>query len=222
MLNCPYPFCKRNAGPPFTRKENLNEHIRRVHRPAKDYGGAGNGQEQAAVEPNMVVESDMGQNQQQQETIQNLNVAPFPPRLQPPKSYKRKRDNPQDGDSPQAMQAQTTPMTPKELALQTQLDHLKSQYTDALRMATDMRVMLDERDRQIAELQQNYSLLQQENELLQSGGPGRDGSNGMLDGGLQNGGAQSENERTADALEEFQRQALESLGSMHAPMQGQR
>ena len=32
QMLCPIPFCKRNNGPGFTRKENLNEHIRRVHR----------------------------------------------------------------------------------------------------------------------------------------------------------------------------------------------
>ena len=30
-LMCPYDDCKRHAGKGFTRKENLNEHIRRVH-----------------------------------------------------------------------------------------------------------------------------------------------------------------------------------------------
>ncbi|KAL9081685.1 MAG: hypothetical protein Q9159_007126 [Coniocarpon cinnabarinum] len=32
QMHCPIPFCKRNTGTGFTRKENLNEHIRRVHR----------------------------------------------------------------------------------------------------------------------------------------------------------------------------------------------
>lgn len=31
QLICPYPDCKRHSGKGFTRKENLNEHIRRVH-----------------------------------------------------------------------------------------------------------------------------------------------------------------------------------------------
>src|SRR5579871_1814223 len=31
-LFCPEPNCKRNSGSGFTRKENLSEHIRRVHR----------------------------------------------------------------------------------------------------------------------------------------------------------------------------------------------
>lgn len=30
---CPYPDCTRNTGVGFTRKENLNEHIRRRHTP---------------------------------------------------------------------------------------------------------------------------------------------------------------------------------------------
>lgn len=35
-MYCPEPNCKRNAGTGFTRKENLSEHIRRVHRRATD------------------------------------------------------------------------------------------------------------------------------------------------------------------------------------------
>ncbi len=30
-LVCPHPECKRHTGKGFTRKENLNEHVRRVH-----------------------------------------------------------------------------------------------------------------------------------------------------------------------------------------------
>lgn len=30
-LMCPHPDCKRHSGKGFTRKENLNEHLRRVH-----------------------------------------------------------------------------------------------------------------------------------------------------------------------------------------------
>ena len=31
LLRCPVPDCKRHTGKGFTRKENLNEHLRRVH-----------------------------------------------------------------------------------------------------------------------------------------------------------------------------------------------
>jgi len=31
-LYCPFPDCKRSSGAGFTRKENLAEHVRRVHR----------------------------------------------------------------------------------------------------------------------------------------------------------------------------------------------
>ncbi|KXT03974.1 hypothetical protein AC578_9323 [Pseudocercospora eumusae] len=31
QLMCPHPTCKRHSGKGFTRKENLNEHLRRVH-----------------------------------------------------------------------------------------------------------------------------------------------------------------------------------------------
>lgn len=36
VLNCPIPYCKRHTGPGFTRRENLNEHIRRLHRATED------------------------------------------------------------------------------------------------------------------------------------------------------------------------------------------
>ncbi|KAL9088603.1 MAG: hypothetical protein Q9165_006123 [Trypethelium subeluteriae] len=35
-LMCPFKDCKRSTGAGFTRKENLNEHLRRVHRRAED------------------------------------------------------------------------------------------------------------------------------------------------------------------------------------------
>jgi len=31
QLNCPHPNCKRHQGKGFSRQENLNEHLRRVH-----------------------------------------------------------------------------------------------------------------------------------------------------------------------------------------------
>jgi hypothetical protein len=31
QLNCPHPNCKRFSGKGFSRQENLNEHLRRVH-----------------------------------------------------------------------------------------------------------------------------------------------------------------------------------------------
>jgi hypothetical protein len=37
-LFCPHQDCKRSSGPGFTRKENLAEHIRRVHRQSEDRG----------------------------------------------------------------------------------------------------------------------------------------------------------------------------------------
>jgi len=36
QLMCPYESCKRHVGKGFTRKENLNEHLRRVHPTSKD------------------------------------------------------------------------------------------------------------------------------------------------------------------------------------------
>lgn len=36
QLMCPHPECKRHSGKGFTRKENLNEHLRRVHASSKE------------------------------------------------------------------------------------------------------------------------------------------------------------------------------------------
>ena len=45
---CPHPDCKRSTGTGFSRKENLHEHLRRVHRDA----GAEGRQEQESPRPN--------------------------------------------------------------------------------------------------------------------------------------------------------------------------
>ena len=49
-LMCPFKDCKRSTGAGFTRKENLNEHLRRVHRRADDESRARD-EEQSAVDP---------------------------------------------------------------------------------------------------------------------------------------------------------------------------
>lgn len=35
-VNCPHPNCKRHTGKGFSRQENLNEHLRRVHTSPED------------------------------------------------------------------------------------------------------------------------------------------------------------------------------------------
>ena len=41
-LHCPYSDCKRSSGAGFTRKENLAEHLRRVHRRTSTSSDLGN------------------------------------------------------------------------------------------------------------------------------------------------------------------------------------
>lgn len=36
LCKCPHPDCKRSIGTGFSRKENLYEHLRRVHKPIED------------------------------------------------------------------------------------------------------------------------------------------------------------------------------------------
>ena len=56
---CPFPDCKRSTGSGFSRKENLQEHLRRVHRgtgQATDKGAAGHdrtltGRQQLIIDP---------------------------------------------------------------------------------------------------------------------------------------------------------------------------
>lgn len=40
QLNCPYKMCKRHGGKGFSRQENLNEHLRRVHTNGTDVDAA--------------------------------------------------------------------------------------------------------------------------------------------------------------------------------------
>ena len=46
-LMCPHQICKRSSGKGFTRRENLLEHLRRVHAP----GPAGSHQHQTSADP---------------------------------------------------------------------------------------------------------------------------------------------------------------------------
>lgn len=58
-LMCPVPYCKRNTGSGFTRKENLNEHLRRVHRHIGPPVGHENDEEdRPPVDPLMAVQHE--------------------------------------------------------------------------------------------------------------------------------------------------------------------
>jgi uncharacterized Zn-finger protein len=50
QLNCPHPNCKRFSGKGFSRQENLNEHLRRVHTDGVDIP---NGEETEEDNPEM-------------------------------------------------------------------------------------------------------------------------------------------------------------------------
>ncbi len=50
QLNCPHPNCKRFSGKGFSRQENLNEHLRRVHTDGADIV---NGEETEEDNPDM-------------------------------------------------------------------------------------------------------------------------------------------------------------------------
>jgi hypothetical protein len=48
QLNCPHPNCKRHTGKGFSRQENLNEHLRRVHTDAGPQDGEATEEEEEA------------------------------------------------------------------------------------------------------------------------------------------------------------------------------
>jgi hypothetical protein len=48
QLNCPHPNCKRHTGKGFSRQENLNEHLRRVHTDAGAQDGEATEEEEEA------------------------------------------------------------------------------------------------------------------------------------------------------------------------------
>lgn len=54
-VNCPHPNCKRHTGKGFSRQENLNEHLRRVHTNPEAGAGAA-----AEASPSEMVQSPDG------------------------------------------------------------------------------------------------------------------------------------------------------------------
>ena len=48
QLNCPHPNCKRHTGKGFSRQENLNEHLRRVHTDGAPQDGEATEEEEEA------------------------------------------------------------------------------------------------------------------------------------------------------------------------------
>ncbi|KAF2733604.1 hypothetical protein EJ04DRAFT_513105 [Polyplosphaeria fusca] len=80
-LFCPFPDCKRSSGSGFTRKENLAEHIRRVHRGTSTSADLGN---------LIITRSDTGLTQDEVAEVHVHPDSPFQSQRSP-EDLKRKR-----------------------------------------------------------------------------------------------------------------------------------
>jgi len=126
-LFCPYPDCKRSSGDGFTRKENLQEHIRRVHRRSSTADGVpiegAEGEISQVDIPTQVIEMEIAEN----------NGEPgAPPRM----VAKRKRISMDSGRSPEDPDA-----TEEESDLRSEVKRLRTEN-----LVKDDRIKTLERD----------------------------------------------------------------------------
>jgi hypothetical protein len=78
QLNCPHPNCKRFSGKGFSRQENLNEHLRRVHTDAGEMQNEEETEEDGSERAGMkrkrgVVRDDGGDLRQEMARLRNEN-----------------------------------------------------------------------------------------------------------------------------------------------------
>jgi hypothetical protein len=142
QMMCPYADCKRHSGKGFTRKENLNEHIRRVHE---------NKPQQASQSE--VFKSELQQAAQGAEQITELmelpphsqvyhDPTPDEPEQPPPQLGKRKRPEADPSES----------VDPEDLREENKR----------------LRISNDEKDDRLRELEAAQALSQSQLETLQS------------------------------------------------------
>lgn len=85
QLMCPYDDCKRHTGKGFTRKENLNEHIRRVHE-TKTQASQQTEAQTAQTAQNVALQAELQEAIAGAEQLADLqNRLPYPE--QPPVQY---------------------------------------------------------------------------------------------------------------------------------------
>ena len=102
-LTCPHPTCKRFAGKTFSRQENLNEHLRRVH----------------------TLESTDGQGQ----ATDNDNAA-SPGNTPPPRSGQRRKRA--DDDDPEALRQENKRLRQENDELRQQVSNLNMQTSQLI------------------------------------------------------------------------------------------
>ena len=142
-LMCPIPYCKRNTGHGFTRKENLNEHLRRVHR---QFGDESKEQETDALEPLMAeqnVHPDMtdpnvqpGLGDQSLQGVTALNQANNSPHMQPDHGLSMAAADPSPAPAKSRKRKSTAqavrpfPLPPDVANLMEEIEHLRRDNMD--------------------------------------------------------------------------------------------
>jgi len=140
-LMCPFPFCKRNRGTGFTRKENLNEHIRRVHRSG----------EEVAAEDDTSTKPDPSPYLAEELPVQALQSP------QPPTQKSRKRKSLFGGSDYTADAMDITD-------LQEEIKKLQRDHEEKDDHIVQLRREIDEKDQRLAQLE--FTVAQTVNQLL--------------------------------------------------------
>lgn len=163
QLMCPFPDCKRANGKGFTRKENLNEHVRRVHA-NKELPPS----ETSAVNPAL---DAMGGAEQQIDTPASKISETLENALEPSLSSKRRRiDNNCSGSE----SAEDLKKENEQLRVQNEACHQRIMELEAHNKEQDNRLrMLEDSLREHTQIQPQMSdpqfLAQQMTEQLQQG-----------------------------------------------------
>lgn len=108
-LTCPHPTCKRFAGKPFSRQENLNEHLRRVH----------------TLDPDETQGPSPAHNGKGNDHSPTPGTTPPPPRA----GQRRKRD---DDDDPEALRQEIKRLKQENTELRQQVTNQTIQTSQLL------------------------------------------------------------------------------------------
>lgn len=189
MLMCPYPYCKRNTGKGFTRKENLNEHVRRCHGPSEELaadGAEGEKEEgtagaQASTNGQLAIVQEPAAANGDMNTHSTTMTSRKRRRLSPPTSTQEPYFTTQDA-APQLYQEEilqsgdpptldpalsidqhnpnmfTSVPTQDPLDLKVELKRLSEQNALLQRQRAYLTNIVQEKDKQIEELQQELAL----------------------------------------------------------------
>lgn len=148
-LNCPHASCKRNKGKGFSRLENLQEHLRRVHRDASEGASAhppstpgGGGDDSASDVASAAFARVMGGGMAASPPGENHhhhhNVL-----METTGSNKRRRGlDAEDGDGDGSRARETIALREENERLRSDNDDLRRQLAEQTRLANEMRSQL--------------------------------------------------------------------------------